>query len=63
MDVEATDSEGRLYNIEIQRDDAGAIPERAHYNAALMAAHTLREGQTVADLPETYVVMITEMDY
>ena len=63
LDVEATDSKNVLYNIEVQRADAGAYPERARYNAALMDAHTLREGQLAADLPETYVIMITESDY
>ena len=63
LDVEATDSAGRLYNIEIQRDDRGAEPERARHNSALMDAHALQAGQKAHELPETYVIFITEKDF
>ena len=62
LDVEATDSEGKLYNIEIQRSDEGAAPERARFNSALLDTHALQSGQDAANLPETYVVFITEND-
>ena len=63
LDVEATDSAGKLYNIEVQRDEHGAEPERARHNSALMDAHTLKTGEKANKLPETYVVFITEKDF
>ena len=63
LDVEATDREGKLYNIEVQRGKEGARPERARYNSALMDAHALRKRKKAKDLPETYVVFITEQDF
>ena len=63
LDVEATDSEGKLYNIEIQRGKEGAGPERARYNSALIDTHALRKRKKAKDLPETYVVFITEKDF
>ena len=63
LDVEAIDSAGKLYNIEVQRDEHGAEPERARHNSALMDAHTLQAGQKAHELPETYVIFITETDF
>ena len=62
LDVEATDSRNDLIDIEVQRADEGAGPERARYNSAMMDAHSLKSGQKPRELPETYVVFITEND-
>jgi len=61
-DLVARDSAGRLYNIEIQRRSKGAEPERARYHSALLDAGTLKKGADFTDLPETYVIFITEHD-
>ena len=63
LDVEATDSAGKLYNIEVQRDEQGAEPERARRNSALIDAHALKARQKARELPETYVIFITEEDF
>lgn len=63
LDVDATDSEGGKYDIEIQRDERGANPERGRYHMALMDASNLDENQPFAKLPAAYVIFITETDY
>lgn len=61
VDVLARDK-GKLYNIEIQRSDAGAIPRRARYHGSALDAAELDKGAMFEDLPETYVIFITEND-
>ena len=62
LDIKAKDGEGKLYNIEVQRADEGASEERARYHSALLDANTLLARQDFKDLPETYVIFITEHD-
>jgi len=62
FDVFARDSEGREYDIEIQRADKGAEPRRARYNSALMDANALKSGEDFDKLRDTYVIFITEDD-
>lgn len=62
LDVLATDSVGRKFNIEIQRADKGARRKRARYNSSMMDANLLKKGEDFDNLPETYVVFITEND-
>lgn len=62
LDVLATDSAGRKFNIEIQRADKGAGRKRARYNSSMMDANLLKKGEDFDNLPETYVVLITEND-
>lgn len=62
LDIYATDSEGKKYNIEIQRADAGAGVKRGRYNSSLIDADILPSGYEVDNLPETYVIFITEHD-
>ena len=62
LDVLATDSTGRKFNIEIQRADRGAGRKRARYNSSMMDANLLQKGEDFEQLPETYVVFITEHD-
>lgn len=62
LDVLATDSAGRKFNIEIQRADKGAGRKRARYNSSMMDVNLLEKGEDFDNLPETYVVFITEND-
>ena len=62
FDVFARDSEGREYDIEIQRADKGAEPKRARYNSALMDANALKSGEDVDRLRDTFVIFLTEND-
>lgn len=62
LDVYAVDSKGRKYNIEIQRSDLGAFPERARYNSSMIDSDSLDKNQSPRELPEIYVIFITEHD-
>ena len=62
LDVLAEDSAGKLYNIEVQRKDDGAIPQRARYNSSMLDANYLDKGADFKALPEIYVIFITEHD-
>ena len=61
-DLVAKDSTGKIYNIEIQRRRKGAEPERARFHSALLDSSTLEKNADFVDLPETYVIFITEKD-
>lgn len=62
LDVFAEDSEGKRYDIEVQRDDSGAVPKRARYNSSLMDAQLLSAAEDYGLLPHSYVIFITEND-
>ena len=62
FDVLAEDSEGKLYDCEVQRADEGAIPRRARYNSSMMDSRELAKGEEFSKLPETWVIFITEND-
>ena len=62
LDVLAEDSEGKKYDLEVQRLDSGAQPRRARYNSSLMDAEFLAKSDDVSSLPESYVIFITEND-
>lgn len=63
LDAYATDSMGKKYDIEVQRADNGADPHRARYHSSVMDIENLDENQNYSDLPDTYVIFITENDY
>lgn len=62
LDILAVDSEGRKYNIEIQRSDKGAGKRRARLNCSLIDAKFTETGTDPDELPETFVIFITEYD-
>lgn len=62
LDIHAVDGEGKQYNIEIQRSDQGAIPKRARFHSSVLDSNSLEAKQDYSQLPETYVIFITEHD-
>ncbi len=62
LDVHAIEDNGTEADIEIQRDDHGAGFKRARHNISLLDASILKPGQKPEELPETYVIFITESD-
>ena len=62
FDVLAEDSEGKLYDCEVQRANEGATARRARYNSSMMDSRALAKGAEFAALPETWVIFITEND-
>ena len=63
LDVFARDSTGKPYDIEIQRATKGAGARRARYNLTLMDAGETLPGMDTEELPESYVIFITEKDF
>ena len=62
FDVFASDDSGKLYNIEVQRADSGASPSRARYNSSMLDYHELQKSRDFKELPESFVIFITEND-
>ena len=62
LDVHAIDSTDKEFDVEIQRKDAGAGAKRARHNSSLLDAHILKSGDDTEDIPDSYVIFITEND-
>ena len=62
LDILAVDKAHRVYNIEVQRSDRGAVEKRARYNSSLLDANVTEPGDSYNALNETYVIFITEND-
>ena len=62
LDVYATDGDGVVYNIEVQRSDEGAVPQRARYHVGALDVAGLCPGQDFSQLPQVFVIFITEHD-
>ena len=62
LDVYATDSKDKKYNVEVQRAEKGAGVKRARYNSSLIDSNILPAGFDVEELAETFVIFITESD-
>ena len=62
LDIYATDSEGKKYDIEIQRADKGAHRKRARFHSCLIDSDILNSGEDFTDMHESYVIFITEND-
>lgn len=63
LDAYGTDSTGKKYDLEIQRQDKGADPHRARYHSSVMDVENLDAGQEFSELPETYTIFIIEKDF
>lgn len=62
LDILAVDDSGKIYNIEVQKNDYGAQAKRARYNSSLLDANITEAGNQYENLKETYVIFITEND-
>ena len=62
FDVFVRDAQGKEYDVEVQRNDKGAAPRRARYNASLMDTMNVAKGTEWKDLPPAIVIFITEHD-
>ncbi|MCM1136220.1 MAG: PD-(D/E)XK nuclease family transposase [Clostridium sp.] len=63
LDAYGTDSSGKRYDLEIQRQDKGAGPHRARYHSSVMDIENLHSGQEFEELPDTYTIFIIEKDF
>lgn len=62
LDVLAEDSEGKLYQIEIQRQDTVDHPRRVRYYGALADSEFLAKGREYYELPDRLQFYISEKD-
>ena len=62
LDVHGIDDNNQQYDLEVQRADNGARPERARYHASALDVENLSAGQEFEELPTTYIIFITEND-
>ena len=69
FDVLAKDKDGKLYDIEMQKDERYASPSRARYYSSMLDYKYFQSGETKdkndpwESLPETYVIFMTGTDY
>ena len=62
LDACGSDTLGKKYDVEVQREDKGADPHRARYHSSVLDIENLDAGQEFKQLPETYTIFITEKD-
>ena len=64
FDVFVRDTAGVEYNLEVQRSDTWATPERARFNSSMMDTLTVKKGFEWGKdhLPPVHVIFITEHD-
>lgn len=63
LDAYGTDSIGKKYDMEVQREDKGADPHRARFHSSVLDIENLDAGQDFSELPETFTIFITEKDF
>ena len=63
LDAYGTDSAGKRYDLEIQRQEEGADPHRARYPSSVIDVENLHSGQEFKELPDTYTIFIIEKDF
>ena len=63
LDAYGTDSAGKKYDLEVQRQDKGADPHRARYHSSVMDIENLHSGQEFKELPDIYTIFIIEKDF
>ena len=57
LDAYGTDSIGKKYDMEIQREDKGADPHRARFHSSVLDIENLDAGQEFRELPDTYTII------
>lgn len=62
LDVLATDSAGKRYDVEVQNAASGAVPRRARYNSSLLDYSSTVKGMAYEEIADTYVIFITDTD-
>ena len=63
LDVYAEIEGNAFADIEIQRKKSDAKPKRAKFITSMMMVHVLPKGADYDDLPQVYVIFITQNDY
>ena len=63
LDIYAKDSEGKVYDIEVQNENAGADVHRARFHSSMLDTKMLKENQKFREINDYYVIFITKSDY
>ena len=62
IDVYCVDTDNKYYNIEVQKSDNDEHEKRVRYNGSNMDTYITEKGIKYKDLPESYVIYISEFD-
>jgi len=62
LDIKAVDDDGKIYNIEMQRNPKGAVTRRARYHHSVIDVNEMDKSNDYMLLPDCYVIFITETD-
>ncbi len=62
LDVYGKDASGKRFDLEVQKASSGAHPKRARYHSSVLDIENLNVKQNFDELPETYIIFITEND-
>ena len=63
LDAFGSDLDKSKYDLETERKDKRADPHRARYHASVVDVESLDARQDFKELPETFVIFITEKDF
>ncbi len=63
LDIYARDADGKIYDIEVQNEDAGADVHRARFYSSMLDSKMLKEKQKFKEIHDSYVIFITKNDY
>ena len=63
LDIFCQDERGRYFNVEVQRDGSGAVPQRVRYHLGMIDSKHFPAGERdYRKLNDAYVIFITETD-
>ena len=63
LDILVQEKEGKIFNVEVQRNNEGANEKRARFHSSMIDSRMLKAGQEFKELRDSYVILITEKDY
>ena len=62
LDIFCVDGKGEFFNVEVQRTNSGAAPQRARYHASLIDTKHFSAGKDYIAIKDSYIIFITEHD-
>lgn len=62
LDIYAKDADGKVYDIEVQNENAGADVHRARFHSSMLDIKMLKEKQKFREIHDSYVIFITKND-
>ncbi len=63
LDIYAKDSSGKVYDIEVQNESAGADVHRARFHSSMLDTKMLKSSQVFKEIHDSYVIFFTKNDY